>query len=67
MSGLHNEAERPEAGGSETTESSEGSVPTSNARDVDATPQLIDRLYSVGVLDNKGRESALKVVNGPLV
>lgn len=67
MSGLHNEAEKPEAGGSETTESSSGSAPFDNTRDIDATPQLIDRLYSAGVLDNEGRDSALKAVNGPLV
>ena len=32
-----------------------------------ATPQLIDRLYSAGVLSSSGRVAALKVVNGPLI
>lgn len=34
--------------------------------DLAATPQLIDRLHSVGILSSKARVDALTIVNGPL-
>lgn len=39
---------------------------SSAAEDLEATPQLIDRLHSAGVLSSKARVDALTFVNGPL-
>ena len=36
------------------------------AGELEATPQLIDRLHSAGVLSSKARVDALAIVNGPL-
>jgi len=55
---------------SDLLDNSDSSNPESDAhsapQELSATPQLIDRLYSAGVLNSPGRTAALTVVNGPL-
>jgi hypothetical protein len=50
----------------ETETSSTESSAADAAGALEATPQLIDRLHSAGVLSSKARVDALTIVNGPL-